>query len=63
MDEYLLAVLQIFCIWQEKIENVIPSIPLGFAGVTCPKEASKVMETNSQKYGRVRLNFSGVYKW
>lgn len=49
MAEYLLAILQIFYIWQEKINNVIPSIPLGIAGVTFPKEVSKVMETNSQK--------------
>lgn len=47
MAEYLLAILEIFCIWQEKINNVVPSIPLGIAGVTCPKEVSKVMEANS----------------
>lgn len=49
MAEYLLTTLQIFCICQEKIKNLIPSIPLGITGVTCPKDISKVLETNYQK--------------
>lgn len=49
MAEYSPAISQIFCIWQEKVKNVIISIPLGIAGVTCPKVVGKVAETNSQK--------------
>lgn len=49
MAEYSPAISQIFCIWQEKVKNVIISIPLGIAGVTRSKVVGKVAETNSQK--------------
>lgn len=60
MAEHLLAILQICCIWQKKI-NVFPSIPFCIAGVPCPKEIGTV-ETNSQTQGRVVSHFSEVYK-